>query len=150
MGAEGVAPEPAGPQITLGQRGSASGLPLTAVGQAELEAYKVEDNPWFRCISRTPPWLFSGGVRAHRFTWDGDILRIRHEINDVDRTIYVGMTEHPADTEPSHLGHSIGWYEGETLVVDTAYFSPAEMGKRSRCFLKRPETPRRALYVEGR
>ena len=60
--------------------------------------------------------------------WDGDILRIRHEINDVDRTIYVGMTEHPADTEPSHLGHSIGWYEGETLVVDTAYFAPAKWG----------------------
>ena len=97
--AEGVAPEPAGPQITLGQRGSASGLPLTAVGQAELEAYKVEDNPWFRCISRTPPWLFSGGVRAHRFTWDGDILRIRHEINDV--VGYPFQDEYGCDPEAS-------------------------------------------------
>jgi len=53
---------------------------------------------------------------------------IRHEIIDTVRTIYLNQTGHPANTEPSHLGHSIGWFEGETLVVDTAYFAPAQWG----------------------
>ena len=118
---------PAGPQMSLGGQGTAVGLPLTARGQAEIDVWNVEDNPWFRCISKTPPWLFSG-VGAHRFTRDADTLTIRHEINDVDRTIYLGMTGHPADTQASHLGHSVGRFEGETLVVDTAYFAPAQWG----------------------
>jgi len=118
---------PAGPQMSLGGQGTAVGLPLTARGQAEIDAFQVEDNPWFRCVSKTPPWLFSG-VGAHRFTLDGDTLTIRHEINDVDRIVHLGMTEHPADTQASHLGHSISWFEGETLVVDTANFAPAQWG----------------------
>ncbi len=116
------------PEISLGGQSPASGLHLTPLGQAELDAWVVTDNPWFRCISRTPPWLFSG-VGAHRFVRDGDdTVVIRHEINDVERVIHLGMIEHPAETEPSHLGHSIGWFEGETLVVDTAYFAPAQWG----------------------
>ena len=115
------------PPASLGGQGPASGLPLTALGQAELDAWNVEDNPWFRCISKTPPWLYSS-VGAHRFSRNDDTLVIRHEINDAERVIYLGQTEHPADTEPSHLGHSVGWFEGETLVVDTAYFAPAQWG----------------------
>ena len=84
------------PSASLGGQGPASGLPLTALGQAELDAWDVEDNPWFRCISKTPPWLFSG-VGAHRFTRTDDRLIIRHEINDVERVIHLGMTEHPVE-----------------------------------------------------
>lgn len=120
-------PEAGGSRMSLGGQGPAVGLPLTAVGQAEHSAFDVENNPWFRCVSKTPPWLFSG-VGAHRFTRENDTLTIRHEINDVDRTIYLGMTEHPVGTQPSHLGHSIGWFEGETLIVDTAHFAPAQWG----------------------
>lgn len=116
---------PTGP--SLGGQGPASGLPLTELGRAELDAWNVEDNPWFQCVSKTPPWLYSG-VGAHRFTRMEDALTIRHEINDVERVIHLNQMEHPADTEYSHLGHSIGWFDGETLVVDTAYFAPARWG----------------------
>ncbi len=125
MGMGGGNPNPSGP--SLGGQGPAAGLPLTTLGRAELDAWRVEDNPWFRCISKTPPWLYSG-VGAHRFTRNDDTLIIRHEINDAERVIHLGQLEHPADTEPSHLGHSIGWFEGEALVVDTAYFMPAQWG----------------------
>jgi hypothetical protein len=120
---------PVGQQISLGGfDGAAAGLPLTELGQAEIDAFQIEDNPWYRCISKTPPWLFAFEVGAHRIKLDGDTLSIRHEINDVDRVIHIGMTNHPTDTQPSHLGHSIGWFEGETLVVDTAYFTPTQWG----------------------
>ena len=65
---------------------------------------------------------------GHRITRNEDTLVIRHEIIDTVRVIHLKQTEHPADTQASHLGHSIGWFEGDTLVVDTAYFAPAQWG----------------------
>ena len=41
------------------------------------------------------------------------------------RTIYLDGRPHPnrRDLTPSHDGHSIGWWEGDTLVVDTIGFN---------------------------
>ena len=39
------------------------------------------------------------------------------------RTIYMDGRTHPQDLEPSYLGHSIGWWEGDTLVVETVGFN---------------------------
>lgn len=38
---------------------------------------------------------------------------------NVWRRIYMDGRGHPADVEPSYFGHSIGHWEGDTLVVDT-------------------------------
>ncbi len=116
------------PRVSLGGQTQAVGLPLTALGQAELDAWDVRDTLSFRCISKTPPWLFSG-VGAHKFIRESDeLIIIRHEILDVERIIHLGIKEHDTDVEPSHLGHSIAWFEDETLVVDTAKFAAAQWG----------------------
>ena len=39
------------------------------------------------------------------------------------RTIYMDGRTHPRNPEPSYYGHSIGWWEGDTLVVDTVGFN---------------------------
>jgi len=39
------------------------------------------------------------------------------------RTIYMDGRSHPKDLDPSYLGHSIGRWEGDTLVIDTVGFS---------------------------
>jgi hypothetical protein len=39
------------------------------------------------------------------------------------RTIYVDGRAHPKDLVPSYYGHSIGKWEGDTLVVDTVGFN---------------------------
>ena len=39
------------------------------------------------------------------------------------RTIYMDGREHPKDFIPSGYGHSVGKWEGDTLVVDTVGFS---------------------------
>jgi hypothetical protein len=36
--------------------------------------------------------------------------------------------KHPADVQPSHQGHSIGRWDGETLVIDTIAFTPDPSG----------------------
>jgi hypothetical protein len=35
------------------------------------------------------------------------------------RQIFMDGRKHPADPSPTWLGHSIGWWEGRTLVIDT-------------------------------
>ena len=35
------------------------------------------------------------------------------------RTVYMDGRTHPGDLPPSYYGHSIGWWEGDTLVIDT-------------------------------
>jgi hypothetical protein len=39
------------------------------------------------------------------------------------RTIYMDGRSHPRDLTPTYYGHSIGWWEGDTLVVDTIGFN---------------------------
>ena len=39
------------------------------------------------------------------------------------RTIYMDGRQHPTDLAPSYYGHSIGHFEGDTLVVDTVGYN---------------------------
>ena len=39
------------------------------------------------------------------------------------RTVYMDGRTHPAGLEPSYYGHSIGWWEGDTLVIDSIGFN---------------------------
>ena len=44
------------------------------------------------------------------------------------RIVHLDQTEHPADVAPSLLGHSIGHFEQESLVIDTVAFEPFSAG----------------------
>ncbi len=114
--------------VSLGGQTAASGLPVTAQGQSELDAWDVRDNPWFYCEPRTLPWLVNSNGAQQIVRDTDDALVLRYETLEVERTVHLGMTEHPSGVEPSHQGHSIGWFEDETLVVDTAHFTPAVWG----------------------
>jgi hypothetical protein len=39
------------------------------------------------------------------------------------RTIYMDGRSHPKNLTPTYYGHSIGWWEGDTLVVDSTGFN---------------------------
>ncbi len=39
------------------------------------------------------------------------------------RTIYMDGRSHPKNLTPSYYGHSIGWWDGDTLVVDSVGFN---------------------------
>ena len=55
---------------------------------------------------------------------EGQNLVIDYEEWTETRTIYMDGRGHPAGLEPTPLGHSIGRYEGDALVVDTVGISP--------------------------
>jgi hypothetical protein len=39
------------------------------------------------------------------------------------RTVYMDGRTHPANLTPSYYGHSIGWWDGDTLVIDSTGFN---------------------------
>ena len=39
------------------------------------------------------------------------------------RVIYMDGRDHPENVTPSYYGHNIGWFEGDTLVVDTVGYN---------------------------
>jgi hypothetical protein len=55
------------------------------------------------------------------------VLKFDNTGDHVDRVVHMGAS-HPADLKPSRHGHSIGRWEGETLVIDTIGFEPNPSG----------------------
>jgi hypothetical protein len=46
----------------------------------------------------------------------------------MERIVHMNEAAHPADVAPSLMGHSIGRWEGEALVIDTVAFTPHPAG----------------------
>ncbi len=100
------------------------GTELTAAGEKAAADFKREDNPRFQCetTSIVFDWTFDGPV--DRITQNKDTIVLEYGQFGLKRTVYMNMKEHPNDVKPSRAGHSIGHWEGDTLVVDTVGFLP--------------------------
>ena len=46
------------------------------------------------------------------------------------RPIYMDVRAHPKDSDPSYYGHSVGKWEGDTLVIDTVGVKDTVLGNR--------------------
>jgi hypothetical protein len=112
-------------------------LRLTANGAAAQAAYDAfsSENPEAQCIGRPTPAMI---VASNLFPLQIEIneaqqtILIRFEFWDEERTVYMDGRAHPDSSERFHSGHSIGWWEGDTLVIDTTNFtdhrSPYQIG----------------------
>jgi len=108
---------PAGPRLY-------GGTELTPRGTQEAEKFARDDNPRFRCETTSIifDWTFDGPV--NRITQNRDTITIEYGQMNLKRTVYMNMKSHPATMKPARAGHSIGHWEGDTLVVDTVGFAP--------------------------
>jgi hypothetical protein len=102
---------------------------FTAAGQAAADALRSippQDNPRSRCeiTSILFDWVFDGPI--NRITQKEDEITIEYGRGLV-RTIHMGTATHPTTITPSRAGHSIGRWEGDTLVVDTVGFAPGSL-----------------------
>jgi len=57
------------------------------------------------------------------FSEDEPLLYIRSQFMDQERVVYMDGRAHPDASERSHEGHSIGWWDDDTLIVDTRNFA---------------------------
>ena len=114
-------------ELTRQQSGGArlyGGTELTEEGTKAAKEFKREDNPRFRCETTSVvfDWTFDGPV--NRVTQNKDTITLEYGQFGFKRTVYMNMKEHPRGVKPSRAGHSIGRWEGDTLVVDTVGFAP--------------------------
>jgi hypothetical protein len=100
------------------------GSELTEAGEKAAAEFKREDNPRFRCESTSIvfDWPFDGPV--NRITQNKDSIVLEYGQFGLKRTIYTNVKEHPQNIKGTRSGHSIGHWEGDTLVVDTVGFAP--------------------------
>ena len=98
-----------------------SGYQLNESAAAAAAAWDdIADNPIIECVPPGMPGLM-GNPYPMEFTQVGDNIELRFEEFDALRIIHVGdSVADPADVPLSHLGYSVGRWEGETLVVDTS------------------------------
>ena len=95
---------------------------MTPEGEAIKAMRTPEANPQYLClpmgVARTTPYPFRI-VQNYTHT-DATHLFILHEGNIHSyRQIFMDGREHPEYLDPTWYGHSIGWWEGDTLVIDT-------------------------------
>lgn len=100
-------------------------VPLTRAGQASIATYDHDrDNPTAICNG----YGLLAGLTSPHYLNEIEILDdrviIRDEWFDAERIIYTNGREHPVGGERARLGHSVGHWDGDTLVVDTRLFAP--------------------------
>ena len=103
---------------------------LNEAGQQALSQYDpVVDDPALICspVSIRRLW---GNTDLTQIEQTDEAFVIRHEWMDAVREVHLGMRDHPTDLEESVLGHSIGWYEGSTLVIDTIGYQAGVIAQR--------------------
>jgi hypothetical protein len=102
---------------------------FTAAGQAASDVLKKippNENARSRCeiTSVLFDWVFDGPI--NRITQAKDTITFEYG-RGLTRTVHMNTTAHPAGVAASRAGHSIGRWDGDTLVVDTVGFAPGSI-----------------------
>jgi hypothetical protein len=96
---------------------------LTAAGQASLADVDSYRDSMTRCEAESAPRLMLLPM-VRDVTVDARTVKIAVDWMGAERVIHLDN----ADVEPSRQGHSVGRWEGETLVIDTKVFTPNRSG----------------------
>jgi hypothetical protein len=102
-------------------------LPLLPWARELMAKRKPQDEPYTACLPMSVPrvnpypWKFAMSYTSKGLTH----IYILHETGDAGahRVVYMDGRKHPDDLIPSWWGHSIGRWEGDTLVIDTVGYN---------------------------
>jgi hypothetical protein len=84
---------------------------------------KETDDPVLRkCLPPGTPRIYLQPFPFQMVTTPKEIIMF-FEYDHTVRQIFMDGRAHPADITPTYMGHSIGKWEGDTLVVDTVGFN---------------------------
>jgi hypothetical protein len=96
-------------------------LPLQPWAEKLARERLSKDDPEALCLPtgvprQNPyPWRITQSATHMFFLFEGNIHSYRQ--------IFMDGRKHPADPDPTWYGHSIGRWEGDTLVIDTVGFN---------------------------
>lgn len=107
--------------------GEYSGLQLSDKALLEIENYNFDDE-WSISNTCNPPSVafYMQAPFPIEIQQGRDIIVFRIEYFDMYRMIYMDGRGHPPEDAPrTKNGHSIGYWDGDELVVDTTHISSA-------------------------
>jgi len=117
----GAVPQAAGRGGAKGPPTCKEPIPLSAEGKRVLATHMSKDDPEANCLpTGVPrmapyPWRIVQDKTHIFFLFEGNIHSYRQ--------IFMDGRKHPADPDPTWYGHSIGSWDGDTLVVDTVGYN---------------------------
>jgi hypothetical protein len=115
---------------------------LTDAGKAAVAKYNpFKDDPAYRCDPVAVRRVWGAPGTPLSITREKDRVILRHEWMDVRRIVYLNQREHPNGAKRTSLGHSIGRFEGETLVIETANYAAGVLNQ----YVETPGQPTRGL-----
>ena len=100
--------------------------PYPAAGRALFENFDPGTNPQVTCDEPGPPrfTILPYPIRITRP--DDKTIILTGELREEPRVVHLDRDRPPAPL--SRLGHSVGWFEGKELVVETTNFLPDPWG----------------------
>ncbi len=102
-------------------------LSLTAKGKAAFKHFDEKKNhPGANCVPYSAP-VFMLTPDLKRITKGDGVILIDGEFDGAQRAIHMNVSTH-ASAPFSIQGHSIGRWEGKSLVIDTTHFADNAMG----------------------
>jgi hypothetical protein len=115
---------------------------MTPAGEKAVAGYDpFKDDPTFRCDPVAIRRVWGAPGTPLEITRQGNDVVLRHEWMDVRRVVHMNMKTHPKDVKPSSLGHSIGRWEGGTLIIETANYSAGVLNQ----YVEQPGQPTKGL-----
>jgi hypothetical protein len=106
-----------------------SDWPYTAVAQGIVDDFSEDQNPQVECKNPGPPkaTLLPYPISIHRPS--EDTIVFEYELREHPRVIH--LDRNTPSGEPSALGHSVGWFEGDELVIETTNFAADRWGSHT-------------------
>ena len=95
-------------------------MPLRPETLKRMQALQAKDDPQTNCLPLATP---RGNPYPFRFVETPTHLFILNESMHGYRQVFMDGRTHPDPPDPSWHGHSIGRWEGDTLVIDTVGFN---------------------------
>jgi hypothetical protein len=117
--------------------GNPEPLPWAAARRKQQIENHMLDWPELRCLPIGP--ILQGEDGDNTIIQGPKTIAIFYDIgHDLPRLVYMDGRRHPKDPNPSWMGHSVGKWEGDTLVIDTVGFN----GRAWATFTGLPTTER--------
>jgi hypothetical protein len=98
-------------------------LPWAAGLAKERTENNRKDRPHTRCLPEGFPVPGAASPFITKFVHTPSLLVMLFEDVPGFRQVFLDGRGHPADPNPTWMGHSVGRWEGDTLVVDTVGFN---------------------------
>jgi hypothetical protein len=96
-------------------------FPLLPSAEKIMQARQSKDDPEANCLpagvprAAPYPWTFATAPGRLYMLFEGNIHTYRQ--------IFMDGRAHPKDPDPTWYGHSVGRWEGDTLVIDTVGYN---------------------------